>query len=1219
MKIVRLAFRPQLLIIVSLLIVLLSCSKSSKEESNKRSIKRIESKGIWINPNTVQKPTVVLAGIPTTIPAGNPDVKPTNLNIKIAGIPKVIPSGTPVVCTPGSDTFSLPKIIPTTGKKVVAGIPGIVVSKDMVQKEQNSANISNLGMLQGLSSPNINCLTEDKNGNIWMGFFAGGGLSKFDGKTFTNFTTYQGLASDYVRCIIEDKSRNIWVGFYLGGGLSKFDGKTFTNFTSKQGLGSDNISSLLEDRSGNIWIGTYDGGISKYDGKSFINLTNKQGLINNKVTTILEDKSGNIWFGTDSGVSKYNGKSFINFTSKQGLVNNSVKKIIEDKAGNLWFGTSGGVSKYDGKIFTNITEQEGLADNYIFNVREDKRGNIWFATWGSGAIKYDGKRFTNFTDQRGLGSNHVSDILEDKTGNLWFATWGMGISKYVGKSFTIFTEKEGLPNNYVSYIFEERNGNLWFGNSGNGVLRYDEKSFTCFTNKEGLAGDYVSNILQDKTGNLWFGTSGGLSCYDGKSFTNFTVKEGLLSDFICSIFEDKTGNLWIGTGNGVCRYDGKFFTCFTIKQGLINNMVYHMAEDNAGNIWFTTPEGVSRYDGKSFTNFTVKEGLVSNEVASVIKDKVGNLWFGTIYGVSCYNGKSFTNFTLKEGLINRAVMSLLQDKNENIWFGTTDGLSRISKKNIEKLALSSGSTEVPLPDDLFYNYGFYDGFVGLYCRGSAVLQDSEGRIWWGTNLLTCYTPEGDVIDTTAPVVQLNKIKLFAEDIVWANLGVVISDSTGNETINKKSRDTTLANGVLLHDIQYDGISKWNHIPEHLSLPYNNNNLSFSFIGVHMQSVNHIKYQYKLEGLEDNWSSISSRTEANYGNLPAGDFTFEVRAMNQSGIWSEPYKFSFVVRPPWWKTWWAYSFYILVIGGSIWGFIQYRSVALRRQNKILEEKVKLRTKELETKSTQLQTSFDNLKETQTQLIQSEKMASLGELTAGIAHEIQNPLNFVNNFSEVSSELIDEMKVELDKGDINEAKYIADDIKQNLEKINHHGKRADAIVKGMLQHSRSSSGVKEPTDINALCDEYLRLSYHGLRAKDKSFNATMKTDFDSSIGKINIISQDIGRVILNLLTNAFYVVNEKKMMNNEGYEPTVSISTKKSGSKVEINVLDNGNGIPEKILDKIFQPFFTTKPTGQGTGLGLSLSYDIVTKGHGGELKVETKNGEGTTFKIILPIS
>jgi len=300
--------------------------------------------------------------------------------------------------------------------------------------------------------------------------------------------------------------------------------------------------------------------------------------------------------------------------------------------------------------------------------------------------------------------------------------------------------------------------------------------------------------------------------------------------------------------------------------------------------------------------------------------------------------------------------------------------------------------------------------------------------------------------------------------------------------------------------------------------------------------------------------------------------------------------------------------------------------------------------LEKQNLAIETALTNLKSAQAQLIQSEKMASLGELTAGIAHEIQNPLNFVNNFSEVNTELINEAVEELQmsnyelRSDLPNHPEIDLDgtnqsnqssifniqsltslliaIRENEEKIIHHGKRADAIVKGMLQHSQVGSEKKEPTDINALADEYLRITYHGLRAKDKSFNAIIKTDFDPSLERINIIPQDIGRVVLNLLTNAFYVENEKKQLNIQGYEPTVSVSTKKTGDKVEIAVGDNGNGVPQKVLDKIFQPFFTTKPTGQGTGLGLSLSYDIITKGQDGELKVETKEGQGSESTISL---
>jgi len=313
------------------------------------------------------------------------------------------------------------------------------------------------------------------------------------------------------------------------------------------------------------------------------------------------------------------------------------------------------------------------------------------------------------------------------------------------------------------------------------------------------------------------------------------------------------------------------------------------------------------------------------------------------------------------------------------------------------------------------------------------------------------------------------------------------------------------------------------------------------------------------------------------------------------------------------------------------FILYRNSRKQKEANAILQKQK---QEIETQKKNVEGTLEQLKSTQAQLIQSEKMASLGELTAGIAHEIQNPLNFVNNFSEVNKEMLEELKAErlkqkAERDEQTEAQII-EDVIANEEKINHHGKRADAIVKGMLQHSRSSSGVKEPTDINALADEYLRLAYHGLRAKDKSFNATMKTDFDNTIGKINIVPQDIGRVLLNLFNNAFYAVSEKQKSGDENYKPLVTVATKSpslletparlsysGGGWVEVIVSDNGNGIPQKIVDKIFQPFFTTKPTGQGTGLGLSLSYDII-KAHGGEIKVETKEGEGSEFVFNLPI-
>jgi len=305
---------------------------------------------------------------------------------------------------------------------------------------------------------------------------------------------------------------------------------------------------------------------------------------------------------------------------------------------------------------------------------------------------------------------------------------------------------------------------------------------------------------------------------------------------------------------------------------------------------------------------------------------------------------------------------------------------------------------------------------------------------------------------------------------------------------------------------------------------------------------------------------------------------------------------------------TYGFIIGLIGFLVIVLILWRN---NRQKK-------LANRQLQRQKEKVEITLSKLRATQAQLIQQEKMASLGELTAGIAHEIQNPLNFVNNFSDINKGLADELQQEVDRGNLEEIKIIAKDIHDNEEKINHHGKRADAIVKGMLQHSRTSSGQRELTDINSLCDEYLRLAYHGLRAKDKSFNTTTKTEFDNSISKINVVPQEFGRVILNLINNAFYAVSERQKQNVNGYEPTVIVTTRKQKEKIEVTVKDNGNGIPQKMVDKIFQPFFTTKPTGQGTGLGLSLAYDII-KAHGGEIRVTTKEGEGSEFIIQLPSS
>jgi signal transduction histidine kinase len=534
---------------------------------------------------------------------------------------------------------------------------------------------------------------------------------------------------------------------------------------------------------------------------------------------------------------------------------------------------------------------------------------------------------------------------------------------------------------------------------------------------------------------------------------------------------------------------------------------------------------------------------------------------GTDKGLYRYNKENdnFSIFIDREEL--HVINAIIEGDGNNVWIGTNSSIVKLDKENRELIV-----------------FGPKFGIHGNLTPGPNMKMLSTGEILKGTfDGFHYFLPE----ELTSKAVPA---RILVSDFSVNNHSVL----PGKESpLNKPIGEV---NEITLNHVQ--------------------NSFSINFGSDDYRTPYGVRYYTMLDGYDKTWKEAVGDKSASYFYVDPDHYVFRVRIYNNDGIKTER-AIAIHVLPPWWRTWWAYTIYVAVI--VLLGYVLFR---LQRARIVRLERQRTQAKEL-AQAKEIEKAYKDLKATQAQLIQSEKMASLGELTAGIAHEIQNPLNFVNNFSEVNTELIAEMKAELMAGNHEAAISLAKDIQENEQKINHHGKRADGIVKGMLQHSRTSSGAKESTDVNALADEYLRLAYHGLRAKNKSFNATMKTDFDATLGNINVIPQDIGRVILNLITNAFYAVTEKKQHLGDSFEPIVSVSTRKKGDRVEIRVQDNGNGIPQKVMEKIFQPFFTTKPTGQGTGLGLSLSYDIV-KTHGGELKVETKEGEGAEFIILLPV-
>jgi ligand-binding sensor domain-containing protein/signal transduction histidine kinase len=1130
----------------------------------------------------------------------------TNIQIETAAIKPQAVNGMK------RDMLVPPKIIPITPanapKVLKAGKPIITIDST----HGGNPFFNNYGTDQGLALTSVRCSIIDAAGNLWFGTL-GGGASKYDGKSFTNFTPQNGLAGGGLYSIMEDRNGNIWFGTH-GQGASKYDGTRFISYTTKQGLADNFVKSIMQDKSGNIWFGT-ETGASRYDGKIFTNFTTADGLAYNDINAIFQTKSGDIWFGTNGGgASKFDGKKFTNYTTNEGLAGNEINTVFQTSSGDIWFGTNDkGASRYDGKSFTNFTTQQGLSTNFIRCLFQDNTGNIWFGT-SEGVSRYDGITFANYSKAQGLAGNSVSSILQDKTGDLWFSGGG-GVSRYTGSSIRNYTTAQAPGIRDIYGIIQDRKGNMWIGSRGGGITIFDGKKFMGMTTDQGLINNEVRSLMEDITGNIWIGTFGGLSKYDGKNFTNFTTVNGLAGNDIWCMMQDRSGNIWFGSNNGgVSRYDGKTFTNYDTSQGLGGNDVWRILEDHSGNIWFGTHNnGISKYDGKSFTNYTSVQGLASNSIYSMILDKTGAIWIGTNgEGASRFDGKSFTTYSVANGLSDNAVSSLAEDTLRNIiWMGTNLGYSGLKPR--------SG-----LEENTFEIFNKKTGYPIKDLNVNDICVDKNGILWGGTG--DGYLIKFDYSAVKKNAVKLNlaiqNVKVNNEDICWYNLASYKNpdkhvDSLALVNEMSISFGKILSSAILdsmqhkYGNVQFDSISRFYPVPVYLVLPYENNNLTIEFAAIEPDLPKQVKYQYKLEGFDKEWSPQSNVTTAVFGNIPEGSYTFRLKALSPYGTWSET-NYKFKILPPWQRTWWAYTIYGLCLLTGI--FITDR---IRRKVVIEKERTRAREKEL-AQAKEIEKAYHDLKKTQAQLIQSEKMASLGVLTAGIAHEIQNPLNFINNFSEVNAELIEEMQDEFKAGNQKYGFTIAENIAENEQKINHHGKRADAIVKGMLQHSRINSGEKVSTDINALVDEYLRLSYHGFRAKEQFFNATTKTNYDQAIGSIEIVPQDIGRVLMNIFNNAFYTVWEKKNRQPENYEPVVSVSTHKTGNNIEIRIHDNGNGIPQKVRDKIFQPFFTTKPTGQGTGLGLSMSYDII-KAHEGDINVETEEGKFSELVIRLPIT
>lgn len=1116
-------------------------------------------------------------------------------------------------------------------------------------------HMNNFNTGDGLAMSSVLCGFKDKDANLWFGT-NGNGVSMYNGKNFITFSSAHGLIHNYIHTVKQSRNGDLWFGTY--GGVSRYDGTHFFNYTVEDGLIDNDVREIHEDSDGRMWFASTKG-ISRLDPqkKDFMNYDKSDGLSNSFIDGILEDKDGRLWFTGNGGIYLYNplaeatgGKAFKDLSEDFQLKGAVVNNIIEDSEGLFWIATEEFVCRYDPdaeedsedkvRIFTT---EDGMVDNFVFSCTEDKEGNIWFGT-KAGISRYskNDSTFLNITKEQGLADNQVRSITQDKSGSLWFGTYGGGLDKYEGESVTEFRKKSDSWK-AVYAIARDRQGDLWFSPADGGIVRFKkgnypgEKShFWTYTTRQGLPDNTFLSIVEDHNGNMWFGSDHGLCRYDGQNFTIFKKEQGLPDNKIDALKVDSKGNLWIGTfEGGLSKFDGKSFTNIGTAQGLVHKTVWDILEDKNGNIWIATRGGLSFYNGNELINFTTDQGLADNKLSRVFQDSRGNILVGTWGGGLSVIRKErlqkelfkkpikkpiFETFSSSNSLANDVVYTICEDKEGNILVGTNLGLTLIKDGIKEGEEIGSSGIE---------NYNEKTGYpIKDVSNNFSMIKGGEDEFWLGTgDKFLRFDHQKVLRDSTPPSLFLHNIRIKNEEISWHSLAWARNKDSlplragqtafkSNEllvfdkNLNEKERDTMVK---TFKKVKFSGILPFYPIPENLVLPFSKNDVDFEFVGVETSRPSLVKYQYKLENFDEHWSPVSNTSFANYGNLSEGDYILKVKASNPDGVWSEAIEYPFVVLPPWYRSWIAYVFYVLLFLVLLYFVDKYQ-----RNRLLFKERQKAINREL-VHAHEIEKAFSELKSAQAQLIYAEKMASLGEITAGVAHELRNPLNFVTNFSEVSKELLAEADEELQKQHTTEAKSLMLEIQKNLDMISRHGKRADAIVRGMLQHSRSGSGKKEPVDINKLVESVVRMVSHGLGSKNGFHEINVERHYDESLEKVEVIPQDLGRVVINLLTNAFHAVQEKKnSVGDENYEPHILVETHNSRDKVEIMVKDNGTGIPESIMKKIFQPFFTTRRSGEGTGLGLSISFDAV-KVHGGEIKVETEEGKGAIFVVVLPMT
>lgn len=879
---------------------------------------------------------------------------------------------------------------------------------------------------------------------------------------------------------------------------------------------------------------------------------------------------------------------------------------------------------------------QAFAEDYLYAMVATPYNQILMGTREKGLfVCEDDRCFPLFTQaDEFLRENQLFHGCALNNGQYALATLlaGIVIIDQEGYLQQIINQEDGLPNHQAYFVFKDHQNGLWVA-LDNGLARIETAStLSTYRESESIGNINAITRYQEK---IHLATSQGVYYLEPSdtvySFLSNKPNQPQLKNISefrteCWDLYSKEEKLLVATSGGIYSLrnlqpkliEGYSAYCF-YPSPLDENIVY---------VGMQTGVGILRWEADNW-NFLGKVPSVPNEsIRSITVTEEGTMWL-----VTEFRGILQTKLPIEENKVKRFDVQdgLPSTRNNKVFnlsrgvvFTTENGLMYFDEKDQE------------FKYELKYGVQFSEGNY----RVNAITEDHKGNIWIHAkqiNGVLTLQKDSSYLWQEAPLNRLPKSDILAiytepDDRIWFGgiNGLVRHDNRAKQiykaSFNTVIRNVSIADSVIFrgaYENAQEGASLEQSESQKPKLAYNNNSLRFTYTSTSYDNPSENQYQYLLENFDDNWSAWSYENRKDYTNLSSGNYRFRVRSKNVYGAISPESVYEFQILTPWYKTWWAFLLYGIWFVGAVFIIFNLRVRHLVGQQQRLQTMVDERTQKLNS-------SLKELKDTQNQLVVQEKLASLGQLTAGIAHEIQNPLNFINNFAQLSEELLEDLKEDMDEQkscieadkmeNINE---LITELQENVLTIDKHGKRIDSIIKNMLRHSRADSGGKTLVDINALIKQYLQLSYHGFRAKHKTFSADLKLDLDDKIKSISLVQQDIGRALLNIINNALYAIQRKaKQLKEEGitdYQPTIWIHSKTERGKVIIQIKDNGLGIPANIREQIFNPFFTTKPAGIGTGLGLSLTYDIVVQIHQGKLTVNSKEGEFTEFKIELPIT